>query len=84
MNVKEAYTPYRVTANATLAIQGPSMGGFLCTVAGSVTVRDSSNTILVDALPVTAGIYYPIPLRFGGAGDGSLVCSGGAAGTAFV
>lgn len=84
MNVKEAYTPYPVAANGTVVIEGPQMGGFLCTAAGTVNVINTAGVTLVSALPVVAGIYYPMPLRFGGQGGGRLVCSAGAAGTVFV
>lgn len=84
MNVKEAYTPYPLAADATLSVQGPQMGGFLCVTGGTLTVTDSAGTVEVNALPVTAGIYYPIPIRFGGAGGGVVTLAGGASGTVLV
>ena len=84
MNVKEAYTPYALAANATLRVEGPQMGGFLCVTGGTLTVTDSGGVVEVNALPVTAGIYYPIPIRFGGAGGGSVTLASGASGTVLV
>jgi hypothetical protein len=84
MNVKEAYTPYSLSTNATLQVAGPQMGGFLCVTAGTLTVTDLDGLVEVNALPVTAGIYYPIPIRFGGAGGGVVTLAGGASGTVLV
>ena len=84
MNVKEAYTPYNLAANATLQVAGPQMGGFLCVTGGTLTVTDSEGAVEVNALPVTAGVYYPIPIRFGGAGGGVVTLGGGASGTVMV
>jgi hypothetical protein len=84
MNVKEAYTPYPLAANATLQVAGPQMGGFLCITGGALTVADSEGNVKVNALPVTAGVHYPIPIRFGGAGGGVVTLGGGASGTVMV
>ncbi len=84
MNVKEAYTPYPVAADGTVVVNGPQMGGFLCVTGGTVTVTNDDAVVLVNALPVTAGVYYPMPIRFGGHGGGKLVCAGGASGTVLV
>ena len=84
MNVKEAYTPYRLAANASFAVEGPQMGGFLCAADGVLTVANRDGVTLVDTLPVSAGVYYPLPLRFGGAGGGVVTLSSNARGTVFV
>lgn len=81
MIVRERYLATPVGANGTAVLNGEGLGGFLCTVSGTINVTNADGVPIVVNLPVTAGIYYPLPFQFGGAGSGSLVCSGGAAGT---
>lgn len=83
MFVKEQYSPQPISANGTYVIPSGvrSLGGFLCTVTGSLTVTNNTGTVIVSSLPVTAGVYYPLPFFLGEGGSGSVVLSGGAAGT---
>lgn len=83
--IKERYNPIVMTANATVQITDAQVAGFLCTVSGFLSVSrltaDSALAgLIVNTLPVTAGVYYPMPF-FLGANGGSATCSGGAAGT---
>jgi len=84
MIVNERYQPVIMAANTTQVVYNQSIGGFLCTVTGVLNVTAGpSATSVVSALPVTAGIYYPLPLILGPQG-GTVVLSGGAAGTLLV
>jgi hypothetical protein len=68
------------------------MGGFLSKTSGTITVTsfsaDGSTVVtLVDAVPLTAGIYTPIPMVFpaGNAGiNATVTLGGGASGTLMV
>jgi hypothetical protein len=80
---KEYYNPKPMAANSSQNC-GVTIGGFLCTVAGTLTVTDADNTVLVNALPVTAGLFTRIPLM-SRTGAGCVVqLAGGAAGTLFT
>lgn len=83
MHVQERYAPRPVGANETISLTGASVGGFLCTTAGTVTlVRDDgqgNTTTLVNAMAVAAGTYYPMPFYLGSNG-GTFTTAGGAIG----
>lgn len=83
MHVQERYTPKPVAANSTVTISGSGVGGFLCTTSGTITlVRDDgqgATTTLVNAMAVTAGVYYPLPFYLGPTG-GTFTTAGGAVG----
>ena len=84
MNVRERFRPQPMAANSSYTIRGVNIGGFLATVAGTLTVTDPSGTVLVNAVPVTAGVYTPLPFVFS-TGEGAVVSlAGGAAGTLAV
>lgn len=80
MDIQELYTPVLMAANASQVIFGNGIGGFICTVTGTITVTDGGST-LVAATPVTAGVYLPMPLMLNA---GSVQLAGGAAGTLCV
>lgn len=83
-NVQEQYKAVVVAANATQGFTGNGVGGFLCVTGGVITIQrldlNSTYVTLVNALPVTAGVWHPIPLYVGHLG-GQIVASGGASGT---
>lgn len=81
--VKEHYNPKPMAANSSLNC-GASVAGFLPTVAGTLTVTDADGTVLVAAVPVTAGVYVKIPLYFHTSSGGIVSLAGGAAGTLFA
>lgn len=66
------YNPLIVGAGATVAIKRPSIGGFLCTTSGTITIvrnnADGTTTTLVNALAVTAGLWVEIPFYLGAQG----------------
>lgn len=90
--VRERFNPVPMAAGSTYQVRGPHLGGFLAKTSGTITVtsRDASgvNTVtLVDAVPVTAGIYTPIPILFPATNDvvnGAVTLGGGASGTLMV
>jgi hypothetical protein len=85
MNVRERFRPQPMAANSTYVIKGPNLGGFLATVSGTLTITDNtSGTVLVNAVAVTAGIYTPLPFVFDASAGATVVLAGGAAGTLAV
>lgn len=83
--IYERYTPVPVAANSTVVLTGSSIGGFLCSVSGSITVvanasdgKDQTN--IITNMPVTAGVYHAMPFFLGVKG-GTITTSGGAVGT---
>lgn len=83
MQVKEHYGAKPMAANGTIKV-GVSIAGFLCTVAGTLSVIAEDGTVLVNAAPVTPGPFIRIPLLFPTAAGGSVTLAGGAAGTLFA
>jgi len=78
----EYYNARPMAADASTKI-GPHMGGFLATVAGTLTVTDSSGAVIVNALPVTLG-FNRIPIVLNFAADNVVQLGGGAAGTLLI
>ena len=84
--VAERYSPRPVAANGVITDYGVnSIGGFLCVTSGTLTLTNNSNirgvaepVVLFTNLPVTAGVYYPMPFRVNG--GFTLTCSSGASG----
>lgn len=86
--VREQFNPVPMAANAGYQIQGAHMGGFLAKTSGTITITspsaDGLSTLtLVDAVPVTAGIYTPIPMMFPYR-TAAVQLAGGASGTLMV
>ncbi len=79
-NFKERYTPTVVGANATVTITGSQTGGFLAVTAGTVTLTDLNGVVKVNAFPVAAGQYVPLPILLDTIG-GTFTAAGGASGT---
>jgi len=84
MNTQERFSPYPVAANTTINLSASGLGGFLCKVSGTIScVRNASGgnpqLTIIDAHPVTAGTYYPLPFYLGTNG-GTFTTAGGAVG----
>lgn len=80
-NVQEVYgaEPFAAnTAGTLFGTNGGNMGGFLCTVSGTLTLVSGGVTV-VNAVPVTAGVFLPLPFTF--AIGVTFTLAGGAAGT---
>lgn len=83
MITKEYNRPQVMGAGSTFRVNGINLAGFLCTVAGSMTITDQDGTILVNALPLTAGTFVRIPLLFNSPSGGTVALTT-AAGTLFI
>jgi len=81
MNVRERFRPQPMGVNGAYTIRGTNVGGFLATVTGTLTLTDPDGTVLVNAVPVTAGVYTPLPFVFSTAQGAVVQLAGGAAGT---
>lgn len=79
MDVKERYDPKVIGLNGTITLHADAIGGFLAKTAGTITVVDGYGTTIIDAHPVTAGGYFPMPFYLGRAG-GVITLAGGASG----
>lgn len=81
--VQERYTPIPIAANTTVTVRGSALGGFLCTTSGTLTVirndGGGNTTTLINAMAVTASVYYPLPF-FLGQNGGTVTTAGGAVG----
>lgn len=88
MQVRERFNAVPIAANGNYEVRGLQIAGFLPTVSGTLTVAGKAADGLtaitfVAAVPVTAGIYVPLPCSF--SVPGSIVTlAGGAAGTLFI
>lgn len=82
MSSREHYNAKPMAANSSRKV-GNNIAGFLCTVAGTLTVTDIDGTVLVAALPVAPGPFIRIPLFFNSTSGGDVTLAGGAAGTLF-
>lgn len=81
--VQESYSPIIFAANESKEVipsGGGTLGGFFCTINGSLTLRtlSATGTVIINAVAVTAGNYYPLPFAFSTAMW--IVLAGGAAG----
>ena len=83
MNYKEKYAPKpAMGVDATLMVPGVQLGGFITKTAGTITVVNGGVTY-VDAVPIAAGQYMPLPLGFNEPGI-TVTLAGGASGTLLV
>lgn len=80
-DVRESFSAIPMAANVARQIGGASIGGFLAVTTGLLTLTDADGTVLVNLVPVTAGVYTPIPFRFRTSAGGTITLSGGASGT---
>jgi hypothetical protein len=78
--IQERYNPRVIGVNTTVTLTTQALGGFLVKTSGTITVVDAKGTTVVDAVPVTAGIYVPLPFYLQGNG-GTFTTAGGASGT---
>lgn len=88
MIVREQYTPVPVAANSTTTISNVAIGGFLCTAAGTITLvanaaDGKAQTTIINAMSVSAGVYYPLPFVLGKQG-GTFTTASSAAGVLAV
>jgi hypothetical protein len=81
---RERYSPVVIAANGTVTLSTGQIGGFLCLTAGTITVtrnnEDGTTTVIVNAVPVTAGLWTWMPFLLTSHG-GTVTLAGGASGT---
>lgn len=66
MEVREVYTPKRMTASGTLVSFRGEVGGFFCTTAGTLQITegvDPGGVDILSSFSVTVGSYYPLGFR---------------------
>jgi len=83
--VKERYHPQVVAVNGTAVVTSDQLGGFLALTSGTITVTVTNSltgatVTIVNAVPVTAGIWTPLPFYVGKNGC-TVTLAGGASGT---
>lgn len=88
-HVRESFTPHPMDADTTLTVPAQAIGGFLAKTSGAISVamKDANfaDVIVVDEIPVTAGIYTPLPFNTtSGTNEIVVTLSGGASGTLAV
>lgn len=84
MNVREIFTAIPVAANGTLNLTGrTAISGFIADVSGTLTLTIGGVAVLT-AIPVTAGVFLPLPFGVPDVGINTLVLAGGARGCASV
>lgn len=82
MQVQELFRGLNMAADSSHTLGDRTLGGFLAKASGTISVTFGGTTI-VDAVPVTAGLYTPIPLRFNAPGAVVTLASS-ASGTLFL
>lgn len=88
MFVRERFNPVPMAADANYNVTGMHIGGFLAKTSGTITVvsknaQGTADVTLVDAIPVTAGVYTPLPIIFPAVGA-TVQLGGGASGTLLI
>jgi hypothetical protein len=66
MEVREVYSPLRLSASGTICQERGLIGGFLCTTSGTLQITDGVNAggaDIISSIPVSAGVYYPLGIR---------------------
>ena len=68
------------TASTFVFPQGSptGIGGFLCITAGTITVTRADGVVIINAFPMTAGTYIPMPFYLGA--GATVVLGAGASG----
>ncbi len=73
--------PIQVGVNTTARFDGSGIDGFIPYTAGTITVTTALGLVIVNALPVTAGVPVPLPFILpDGTTSGTITTAGGASG----
>ncbi len=75
--------PNVVGVNTTITFSGSGVARFLAITAGTVTIKNSAGTTLLNAYPVTAGSWHEFNM-FVDTNGGTITTAGGASGTATI
>lgn len=63
--VTETFRPQFIGANATVGnLKAGKMGGFLAVTSGTLSAVDVDGNTVLSGIPVTAGVYTPMPFFF--------------------
>ena len=73
--------PIQVGANTTVSFDGSGVDGFIPYTDGTVTITTALGLVIVNAVPVTAGVPIPLPFLLpDGSQGGTVTTAGGASG----
>ena len=85
---RECYTPHPMALNSSLSLDCTQLAAFIATTAGTITVVDGSGLTLLNAQPVAAGQYLPLPFsvtsRTSANNQSVITLAGGASGLLLV
>ena len=84
--IQERYKPVPLGVNATYKFPdgAQDIAGFSCATSGTITVTNQRGLVILNAYPVTAGVYHPFPYSLEQGNGASAVLAGGASGTLAV
>lgn len=74
--VIETFRPAFCGVNSSIRGSTNTLGGFLALTTGTVTITDVEGNNLLAAVPVTAGIFTPMPFHFDTPGKVFTTASG--------
>ena len=83
MRSQERYSPVPLGANGSYTLSKQGIAGFLPTVSGTITIVNGEGTTVLNAYPVSAGVFARIPM-FLKDNHGTVTLAGGAAGTLLI
>lgn len=89
-NVRERFGPVPMGVDESRTVGAIALGGFLAVTSGTLTVTTPSGQIgvadvtLVNAVPVTEGIYTPMPFSMPTSQGFTVTLADGASGTLAV
>ncbi len=71
--------PVQVGVNATVAFQAQGLDGFIPYTSGTITVTSNLGLVIVNALPVMAGVPVALPFLFPDLSQGGTIATAGGA-----
>lgn len=82
--IQERYSPTVIGVNATVPLNATDIGGFAAVTAGTITIVNNRGATVLNAFPVSAGVYYPLPMMLEIGTIATFTTAGGASGTIFI
>lgn len=79
--VRERYRPQLMGVDTSYTVRGGQIAGFLTKTAGTLTLTAADGTVLINAHPLSAGIYTPMPFILPTTEGATVLLGGGASGT---
>lgn len=80
--IQERYNAIPMAVDSAVS-PGSFIAGFLAWTSGTLTLTSATGQTLIDEVPVTAGVYLPLPFSTGGP-TAVVTLAGGASGTLAV